>query len=455
MLSSSHKVSPLPKGRVRFLALKLLTRVEAGAYAARLLDGTLTRGRLSPSDSALLTELVYGVLRFRGYLDYIITPFLDKPLRRLHPTARNALRLGLYQLTHLNTPAYAALDETVQAVRETAPRGAGVVNAVLRRLVGEWNMIEWPNASTDPAGYISAFHSHPRWLVEMWMEELGEEATRELCAANNQEASLTIRANRTKVDAEELMKLLADEGIRVGPVKGLPFALTISASAGRLCASELYKQGYFYIQDSSAMLAAMLLAGETDSVLFEPCAGLGGKATQLAELSPDAAVVAGDRNLTKLGMLLENCCRLGIANIFPVCADGLASPILHSDKVLLDVPCSNLGVLRRHPEARWRLKAEDIDQLAKLQLELLQQAAGVLPSGGECVYSTCTICKRENWGVVENFLSENDDFSLVEPQRRVAELFELYPQLPWEEGITIFPGMLGGDGTYLCLLRHE
>ena len=456
MGNKTNKKKTLPPGRLRFLVIQILTRVEAGGYASRLLDGALAKHLLSPSDSAFLTELVYGVLRFQGYLDYLITPFLEKPLAKLQPQVRTALRVGLYQLTHLGTPDYAAINETVQAIKFSAPQAVGLVNAVLRRLAQEWFKIPWPDSTTDPLGYISAFHSHPRWLVEMWAEEMGIEQALKLCTANNQPAPLTIRANGSKATADELIELLASAGFTAQKVAGLAPALTVTSSASELSRSELFERGYFYFQDASAMLAGQLLvSGAVPEIIFEPCAGLGGKATQLAELFPGSLVVAGDRNLSKLSLLQKNRRRLGFANVIAVCADGLFAPIISADRILLDVPCSNLGVLRRHPEVKWRLSPEDLPKMAEVQRALLAKSAELLAPGGELVYSTCSISKIENWGVVGQFMEDNAEFVLIDPRKRLEQLFQLHPDLSWEEGVTISPGLLGGDGAYLCLLGRR
>jgi 16S rRNA (cytosine967-C5)-methyltransferase len=456
MQNKADKTGKLPAGRLRSLAIQILTRVEAGGYASRLLDGARSRHSLMPSDYALLTELVYGVLRFRGYLNYLITPFLEKPLAKLQPQVRSALRVGLYQLTHLGTPDYAAINETVQAIKSSAQQATGLVNAVLRRLAKEWFTISWPDFTTDPLDYISAFHSHPRWLVETWAEEMGIERTKELCSANNQPAPLTIRANSSKVTADDLIKLLDQAGITAQKVDGLASAVTVSSTASELAGSELFKEGYFYFQDASAMLAGQSLCnGEIPKIIYEPCAGLGGKATHLAELFAHSLIIASDRNHAKLALLRENKHRLGLDNIVAVCGDGLAPALLSADKILLDVPCSNLGVLRRHPEVKWRLKPEDLLKMAELQRALLTVSAELLASGGELVYSTCSITRVENWGVVGHFLSESREFIVVDPRERLSQLFQLYPDLSWDEGITIMPGQLGGDGAYLCLLRRK
>lgn len=369
---------------------------------------------------------------------------------------RSALRVGLYQLTHLGTPDYAAINETVQAIKSSAPQAVGLVNAVLRRLAQEWFKVPWPEFTTNPIGYISAFHSHPRWLVEMWAEEMGIDEALKLCTANNQPTPLTIRANSAKASADILIELLAGVGLSAQKVDGLTQALTVASSASELSRTELFKQGYFYFQDASAMLAGQLLVdGEAPGIIYEPCAGLGGKATHLAELFPGSLVVAGDRNPGKLSLLQKNSRRLGLANVIAVCADGLSAPIVSADRILLDVPCSNLGVLRRHPEVKWRLRPEDLPKMVEVQRALLAKSAELLAPGGELVYSTCSISKIENWAVVGQFMENNGEFIVIDPRKRLEQLFQLHPDLFWEEGVTILPGLLGGDGAYICLLGRR
>jgi len=406
----------------RRLALKVLRRVdEGGAYVNLALDEALDGEGLSWADRALATELVYGVTRWRGRLDWALGRLCDRPLEDLPVWIRNILRMGLYQLAFLErVPVWAAVAESVSLAREFGHRGtAGLVNAVLRRAASEG--VPDPGElgrPLDPAVRLAVEHSHPEWLVRRWLARLGEEKTRELLRLDNEPARLTLRVNSTRTDREGLARCLAGEGVEAFPGRLFPEALHCR-TVRPVRQLRAYAEGLFSVQDEGAMAAARTVAPRPGWLVVDACAGVGGKSTHLAELMGGRGrVVAVDLFEHKLALLERTAQRLGLHGIQTRRLDAreLGSTDLAgaADAVLVDAPCSGLGVLRRRPDLRWRLKEKDFADLVRLQGELLEAAAACVKRGGVLVYATCSLEPEENEGVVEGFLARNLEFAADE-----------------------------------------
>jgi len=397
----------------REVALEVLLAVERdGAYANLALDAALTRHRLAPRDRALVTELVYGTLRRRNTLDWALAPHSRRPLSSLDAAVRNILRLGAYQLLYLEgIPARAACNESVETARRFGfTSAAGLVNAVLRHLQRSLPLV-FPDAREDPASHLALYHSHPRWLVAEWLETYGFEETAALLAAGNLPAPFTVRANTLKTTPAELARRLEAAGVPATPARFAPEGLYLEKAAA--AENPLFAAGWYFIQDEAAMLAARALAPSPGALVIDLCSAPGGKTTHLAALMGGGGqILAVDVHPHRLDLLAENCRRLGVANVRGHLADGRSLPGYHAraDFVLVDAPCSGLGVLRRRPDLRWRKSPEDMAGLAVLQAELLDEAARCLRPGGVVVYSTCTIRRAENEAQVEGFLARHPAF---------------------------------------------
>lgn len=415
--------SPADKraGSARRQALKVLKAIDAdGAYANLALDQVLERDpaarALGPADRALMTELVYGVTRWRRRLDHTIDAYSTTPSGKLPVFARNALRLGVYQIVYLDkVPDRAAVFESVALAREFGHAGtAALVNAVLRRVARLGPAPLPPEAAEGPADRLAVEFSHPTWLVRRWLDRLGLEETRRLLTVDNEAAPLTLRANRRRVSAAELAVRLEAEGVATSPGRLFPEAL--------ICRSELplrrlasYQAGLFSVQDESAMSAARWVDPQPGWLVVDACAGVGGKSTHLAELMDDTGrVVAVDLFQHKLALLRSAATRLGLGSIETRRLDARELPASdlagRADAVLVDAPCSGLGVLRRRPDLRWRVGPEDLDQLTELQREILAAAARCVRPGGVLVYATCSIEPAENEAVVGGFLASDHEF---------------------------------------------
>ena len=406
------------KANPRRTALDILLRVERDrAFAEQLLDRELSLGTIAGPDRGLLTELVYGVLRRQGTLDFLVDSFAASRGNRLERAVLVILRLGLYQLLFLDRiPASAAVNESVNLAKAVAPRAAGFVNAVLRRADRERDSLPWPDRGADPTAYIAVRHSHPRWLVERWVEHLGVPEAEELAAAMAERAPLTIRVNTLKITREAFMEELASTGVTAEPTMWAPHGVRI-VSRTAVTAIPGFTEGLFAVQDESSQLAVLFLSPQPGERILDVCAAPGGKATYLAQLMENRGeVLACDISTKKLRLVAEAADRLGIGIIRTMADDatklgaGADGPLF--DRILLDAPCSGLGVIRRNPEGKWWKTPDDVARLAATQRNILDAVAPRLRSGGVLLYSTCSTMVEENENVVDDFLSRHGDFVL-------------------------------------------
>ena len=406
----------------RDLALKALNRLSRRpAFSSSVLDQIFQTARgLDERDRAFVSQLVQGVVRWRLRLDWIIDEVAHFPITKIDRPVLDILRLALYQIFFLDrVPESAAVDEAVKQAKKRYPHHVvSFVNGVLRNICRRKDRIAFPDRSEDPVRHLSFFYSYPEWLVEMWVEELGEEKAEALLAAENGIPPLTIRANTLRISRADLVKRLEGEGLNGKPTRYSPLGIVIGGGRGRVDRLKSFKEGLFQVQDEAAQLTSFLLAPRPRSAVLDVCAGLGGKATHLAELMGNlGSVVALDTNRGRLISLAENSMRLAISIIHPVIADATGNiraflrPLF--DYVMVDAPCSGLGVLSRHPDGKWNRDRKDVDRLAGVQVSILNRAVQTLRRGGRMLYVTCTISRQENEGVVEAFLKENRDAFLA------------------------------------------
>ncbi|MBI2988504.1 MAG: 16S rRNA (cytosine(967)-C(5))-methyltransferase RsmB [Deltaproteobacteria bacterium] len=401
----------------RELAVEILLKVETrNAYADILLDHLLKRTALSARDRALLTQLVYGTLRWRGRIDWYLARSLRRSLAGTKPYLRNLLRLTLYQLLFLNRiPDYAAVNEAVElAKRHGGKKAGGLVNGVARTVLREKE--RQPPAETDVVSQLSNFWSHPDWLVKKWLDYFGRDETESLLQANNEEALLTLRANRLKGDRAALVELLRAGGFNADPAPWSPQGICLKQSSA---ADQLpgFEQGLFQIQGEASQLVGYILDPRPGERILDGCAAPGGKTAHIAELMQDRGeVVAADISARGLEKLKQNVRRLGLTSVRPFLVDAtrglpgaLAGPY---DRILVDAPCSGLGTLRSHPEAKWRREERDIQRLSGLQKKIVNRISAYLRPGGILVYATCTLTREENEEVVEDFLDRQRGFVL-------------------------------------------
>ncbi|MDS1029861.1 16S rRNA (cytosine(967)-C(5))-methyltransferase RsmB [Bacillota bacterium LX-D] len=402
----------------REVALKVLYQIEVeDAYANLALSHYLGQLKLSTLERGLATELVYGVTRSRNTLDWILSQFITSGLKKLTPWIRNILRLGVYQLFYLKKiPESAAVNESVNLAKKYGHAGTvKLVNGVLRNLIRKKANIEFPSLADDPVGHISLKYSHPAWLIEKWLKEFGEKETMELCQANNQPSANSIRTNTLKTTPESLKEQLELQDIKVDQSRFVPEGLLIS-NFSNLENLEGFKNGLFLMQDESSMLVSYLLQPKPGSFLIDSCAAPGTKTTHLAQMAKDdCQIIACDVHEHKLELIAQNCQRLGLKSIKPNLLDARKIGQVYqgqADYILVDAPCSGLGVLRRRPDARWKKNPKQIKELSILQLEILKGVCGALKQGGVLVYSTCSISPEENIEVIKKFLHLHQEFKL-------------------------------------------
>lgn len=401
----------------RKIAFEVLRRVEEeGAYASDLLHAELGAG-VKAEDAGLVTELVLGVLRWRRLLDFLLERQLKKAVGRLDLAVALALRMGLYQLRFLGrVPARAAVNESVELVKRARKASAAtLVNAVLRKAAGEAGVAAAEFLPADVAGAerLGILHSHPTWMVERWVERFGEARTIGLLEADNRAPRLSC-ALQDLTRQEEIFSGLRAAGLRVEPGEILRSAF--AAGGGSVARTAAFRDGLISIQDEASQVVPLLLGVREGERVLDMCAAPGGKTAALARAAGGAGlVVAADLHAHRLHGMREQFGRVGLRDVRSVELDASRSlPFgVTFERILVDAPCSGTGTLGRHPEIRWRLKAEALAEFHTLQVALLRSGLERLAVGGRLVYSTCSLEAEENELVVEEVLRSVSGVRLV------------------------------------------
>ena len=411
----------------RGIALSLLVESEKSEEGVDvLLDRALARHAFDGRDRALTVELTYGVLRRLATIDWRLEPVLDKPLLRLPIVVQMVLRLGAYQLLFLDRiPESAAVNESVnltRAVASTLGRDwSGLVNAVLRSLLRH-PRAPWPRMDEYPAQALSVRYSVPIWLSSRWVERLGLAAAEAACEGVSVAPPMTLRVNQLVTTRDALLEKFAQAGMTAKPTTISPFGIMLE-DGGPVPALPGFQEGAFYVEDEAAQLVPLLLDPRPGETVLDTCAAPGGKSTHLAELMQNKGTIyAVDRSGARLDLVRTNCRRLGIQNVVPIAGDirelrewvpsmkqsAAGQPLV--DRILVDAPCSGLGVLRRHPEAKWRKDEQSLPRHQSLQWQILEAVAPCLRPGGVLVYSTCSTEPEENEDVIERFCRAHAEF---------------------------------------------
>ncbi|MEI6314603.1 MAG: 16S rRNA (cytosine(967)-C(5))-methyltransferase RsmB [Syntrophus sp. (in: bacteria)] len=440
----------------RSLAIEILNRVEDGkAFAEPLLDQYLATDLLEDTrDRGLLTELVYGTLRMRGFVDWVLAQFLQKDLTANDTGLRNILRTALYQIFFTDKiPDHAIVNEAVELTKSADPGKVTLTNAILRNVLRRKEELPFPERRQDFRSYLTVLHSHPTWLVDRWVRQLGEEEALSLCQANNTVAPMVLRANKLQTSRERVMEAMSREGIKVEKTAYAPDGIIVREAGKSLRDTVAYRQGLFQVQDEASQMIARLVNPAAGETILDLCAGMGGKATHLAEIMENQGrIVAIDLRKSKLRQLQDLAKRLSVRIIEPVAADATADlDMVHKscDRVLVDVPCSGLGTLRRCPEIKWRLTPEILQSNTRLQKKLLERAGNYVKPGGRLVYSTCSIMPEENEDIVASFLATHPEFLPVFPTG-VDRLF-----LDDQGYFRTFPHRHGTDGFFGAVMEKS
>jgi 16S rRNA (cytosine967-C5)-methyltransferase len=441
---------------VRQLALRVLCRVEtSGAFADQLIAALALEHGLAPQGRAFMRELAYGVLRWRNRLDWQLSHCSDRPLETLAPTVRNLLRLGVYQLSFMeHIPSYAAVSETVRLAKQVTHTGvAGYVNAVLRALERQRDAASLPEAHEDLLAYLTITQSHPRWLVERWLARYSTQQTIAMCEANNLRPPLVVRANLRRITRKRLLDSLAADGCEARACRFAPEAVSI-VSHGSLIELESYRQGWFTVQDEAAILCGHLLSPQPYDRVLDACAAPGGKATQAAEAMADCGrVFCLDHSYQRITLVEESARRLGLMGLR--CVVGKAATVEFKDafdRILLDAPCSGFGVLRRHPDAKWRKGPELISIMARQQTALLEHLCRFVKPDGLLLYVTCSTEAEENQQVVESFIDRHPHYALEAVDNSLPDAARVFAH--HEGWFQSWPGPEGLDGFFAARLRR-
>jgi len=432
----------------RQLSLIALREVHQGAYADVALERVLSKANINTLDRRLVTDLVYGSVRRQRTLDALVEQFAKK--KSQPPELVAILHLGLYQLRYLERiPESAAVNTTVQLAKENGFAGlTGFVNGLLRsyaRLASESDPLKLPE---NPIQRLGILYSFPDWIIELWLEQLGVAETEQLCEWMNQSPAIDLRVNVLRANRDEVeAAMLAHEVLVSRPP--LPQALRLISSTGAIPNLPGFHEGWWTVQDSSAQLVSYLLAPQPGEVIIDACAAPGGKTTHIAELMGDEGVVwACDRTSSRLRKVLENAQRLQLNSIQICLGDSRNTQFRSADRVLLDVPCSGLGTLHRHADARWRQSPESIQQLSILQSELLAHASTFVKPGGVLVYATCTLHKHENEDVISAFLALNLNWQIDIPSE------DIFAKFATPEGwLKVWPHRQHMDGFFMVRLK--
>ena len=413
-----------------------------------LLDSSFERRtvRLEPRDRRWTRELVYGMLRRRSWIDAVLADRVSGGPSRLDADVADLLRVGAYQLLAMGSvPAYAAIAQTVELVKRRHGIGASkLANAVLRRIDRERDALGF-SLPTDLTDALALEYSHPRWIVARWLARFGEADTRALLAANNGEAPLVARPYH--VVREQLEAMLESAGVETKDAPLVTDSVVLAGGVTSLTELGAFKQGLFHLQDPASTLVTRYACVATGSTVADLCAAPGGKALELARVA--GTVYAGDTSRVRLLRVRENVKRLDATNVIPFVGDATAPAVRDMDAVLVDVPCTGTGTFRRHPDARWRLKASDLAVLPATQRAILRAAATAVRPGGLLIYSTCSLELEENDEQVDRFLADHPDWKLEPPPEGVV------PASVLDNGmLRVLPQLHATDGAFAARFRR-
>lgn len=428
----------------RQTAFEILNKIQRNnSYSNLTLDAFLEKSPSEQQDKKFISALVYGVTERLLTLDYNLSLYLSQPIKKLKPEVLTALRIGAYQILFMKKiPVSAAVNESVKLVKSNkATFASGLVNAVLRKIS--------LNGLKDD-GSMSVKYSAPQWLCELWCKSYGKENAEKILEASFGSTEAALRVNRLKTDERELSEKLLKEGFICRKSELLPNAL-LAEGSGAIHKTDCFKDGLFHVQDISSQLCCVALAPEENDTVLDICAAPGGKSFTIAQLMKNKGrLISCDVYEHRLKLIQEGAERLGIGNIEVLLNDGASynKDLPKADKILCDVPCSGLGVIRKKPEIRYK-KAEEVDKLSDLQYAILCISSRYLKIGGKLVYSTCSLNPNENEKIVEKFLREHADFESV----RVLENIKRYGDDT--DYLTLMPHIHGSDGFFISCLRRK
>jgi 16S rRNA (cytosine967-C5)-methyltransferase len=401
------------------------------AYSNIALKSHIRRGR--PDAPAFVRELTYGVVKNKIYLDYVLGNFIRTPLDKLKSCDLVILRMGLYQLLFMNSvPEYAAVDESVELAKRFSPGHEGFINGVLRQYLRDKDYVTLPAREEDEVKYLSVKYSYADWIVKLWLDRYGSEAAEALLAAGNATPDFVIRVNRLKTKRENILARLTAKGYDARLSERAPQGMIVKGA--NLLGGRMYKNGLFSVQEESSQIAVEVVDPQPGETIIDVCAAPGGKAFAMAERMGDRGkIYAWDIYKRKLSQIEQDAKRLGVRIIETDTWDATrvrSELIDKADRVLADVPCMGLGVVRRKPEIKYKENRDELESITKKQADILEAASNYVKPGGFLIYATCSISRQENQGVVAHFLKNHRNFKRV-------DMVELMPHIDKTDGFFV------------------
>jgi 16S rRNA (cytosine967-C5)-methyltransferase len=444
----------------RKTALSVLNTLDKGRRILdSVLDDVLDSTPLSARDKGLIYALVYGVLRWRGNLDWIIAHFSKTPLNRIDPGVLNILRIGLFQIKFLDRiPVSAAINTSVEMTKSfAAPWVVGYVNATLRSAAKKYQTVPFPELSEAPVMAIASKKSFPKWLIARWVKRLGIEETLALCDAINTIPPITVRTNTLKSDRNKLINFIESDVEHIEKTNYSSTGISFSNPKNPISKIKVFEQGWFQVQDEAAQLVTLLLNPQPGEAVLDACAGLGGKTGHIAMMMKNhGRLVAMDKDKRKLQRLEIEMHRLGVStvSIFP---HDLNYPLSGKrvgmfDRILLDAPCSGLGVLRRNPDTKWSVSNKKLRSHKDKQARFMKNLMPLVKPSGVLVYAVCSTEPEENTAVVKDFLNKHSEFAIENSRMRLPGKAK---HLVDQDGfLKTFPHLHGMDGFFSVCLRR-
>lgn len=436
------------KINARKLSLRILDEIEQMHEFSHVVVGnTLSQYDIEPPDRRLTTQLVFGVLENKLLLDYYIRKLSAQRFSRIDKSVVNILRMGFYQLQFMDRiPESAAVNESVKLAKSISQANGSFVNGILRNFIRNGKKVELPNRKQHPITYMSIMYSFPEWLVEFWIEQYGILFAEKLMYSSNKTPKLSLRINTSRVTIDDFKHSLIEAGVEFSTSELVEEGLLIETING-FSVRQLpgFEEGEFAIQDISSMCVGKLAGVKEGDHILDVCAAPGGKATHVATLlNQTGKVIARDLHIDKLGLIEENATRLKLTNLVVEQFDAMILDETIIDKmdiVLVDAPCSGLGIIRRKPDIKYNKTPESLNELIPIQNEILAVSSKYVKPGGTLMYSTCTLNSHENQEVVDNFLALNPEFELE--------------NILGQNYLTLFPSVNQTDGFFIAKLRRK
>lgn len=443
------------KNNARRLALKILKQIEMeNQFSHITIKEMLKSSEVTDIDRRFITNIVYGVLENKLLLDYYIRKLSTVRYGKINKEILNILRMGLYQIAFMSkVPDSAAVNESVKLAKKFSPQYSGFVNGILRSFIRLEGKIELPDRKKHLVAHLSISYSHPEWLVEKWLIEFGEEFTESLLKANNETPKLWLRVNTLKIQRKEFIDRLEAEGVKAIPSEWMEDAVMVENLNEHSIESLVgFNEGWFQVQDISSMCVSKISNVKAGDVVIDVCAAPGGKTTHMAQLMGNTGqIIARDMHPQKLKLIEESAHRLGINIIKTEVYDATHFDVSlkHvADIVLVDAPCSGLGIIRRKPDIKYNKSIEDLNSLTEIQYKILETASEYVKSSGTLIYSTCTINADENIKMVEKFLAHHGHFKLT----KITDL----PGVEVNGTVMLFPNVNQTDGFFIAkMTKHE